>query len=98
MKRNSSYRKENQENQILECQYQGGPKISNKEHFQQAKSVVFQELLHQGTHPRKPSKGINDSTSQDVFFLPVLHVDLLGPCNHMNPNIIRMIGRIILVF
>ena len=49
-----SYRKGNQENQIWEYQYQGDLMISNKEHFQQEKIAVFQELLHPGSHHGKP--------------------------------------------
>lgn len=74
-KKGLSYMKGNQENQISECQYQGGPKISNKEHFRQAKIVEFQELLHPGAPHGKPWKDITDSISQDVSFQLVLHVD-----------------------
>ena len=63
-----SYRKGDQETQTWEYPYQRGPMISNKEHFQQEKISVFQELLHLGSHHYKVWKGITDSTSQDVFF------------------------------
>ncbi len=63
-----SYMKGDQENQTWEYPYQRGPMISNKEHFQQEKISVFQELLRLGSHHDKVWKGITDSTSQDVFF------------------------------
>lgn len=72
---NFTYRKVDQENQISKYQYLKGPKISNKEHFQQENISVFQELLHPGIHHCKWRKGIVDSTSQDVFFQLALHVD-----------------------
>lgn len=70
-----SYRKVGQENQIWEYPYQRGPVISNREHCQQEKIAVFQELLHPEIHRDKPWKGITDSTSQDVFFQLGQHVD-----------------------
>lgn len=87
-----SYWKGDQENQIWEYQYQQGPMISNKEHFQQEKIVVFQELFHPGTHHGKLWKDIADSTSQDVFFQLAQHADLLVLCNCVISKSIKLIS------
>ena len=58
--------------------------ISSKEHSQQEKTAVFQELLHQGILLGKPQRNIDDSTFQVVFFQLVLRADLPVPCNQIN--------------
>lgn len=58
--------------------------ISSKEHSQQEKTAVFQELLHQAILLGKPQRNIADSTFQVVFFQLVLHADLPALCNQVS--------------
>lgn len=76
--------KGDRENQTWECQYLADLMISSKEHSQQEKTAVFQELLHQGILLGKPQRNIADSTFQVVFFQLVLHADLPALCNQVS--------------
>lgn len=67
--------KENQESQIWEYQYQGGPTTSSKEHCQQEKISEFQELLHLKTHHGRVGKDIGGSISLVVFVQLCLPAD-----------------------